>query len=172
MSTKIALVGAHSTGKTVVYEKLKESNIDFEFVDESISKIVNYGFPVHIGGTDATQLAIANLHLINILSDRNQIYDRGFLDLLVYTNSVPGISISTKWFIEDLWLNIKDRFTHYVYFPIEFPIVDNGIRSMDEAWRKEVDDKFTSYLKRDVGNYLSVSGTPDERVKQILQYIS
>ena len=63
MITRIALVGASSTGKTTVFELLKNKLPKYEFVNESTRTIGNYGFPINEQGTDATQLAISSFHL-------------------------------------------------------------------------------------------------------------
>ena len=46
MITRIALVGASSTGKTTVYELLKNKLPKYEFVNESTRTIGGYGFPI------------------------------------------------------------------------------------------------------------------------------
>ena len=58
MIKRIALVGASSTGKTTVYELLKNKLPKYEFVNESTRTVGSYGFPINEEGTDATQLEI------------------------------------------------------------------------------------------------------------------
>ena len=75
MITRVALVGASSTGKTTVYELLKNKLPKYEFINESTRTIGNYGFPINELGTDATQLAISSFHLEALLSHYNLILD-------------------------------------------------------------------------------------------------
>ena len=170
MVKRVALVGASSTGKTTVYELLKGKLPKFEFVNESTRTVGSYGFPINEFGTDATQLAISSFHLEALLKPGNIIFDRGYLDLLVYTNYMD-VSNSTKDYIEDTWNRVKNEYTHYVYFPIEFKSVDDGVRSINEEWREDIDKEFQLLLEGVRKPYLTVTGSPLQRVEQILNFI-
>ena len=170
MITRVALVGASSTGKTTVYELLKNKLPKYEFINESTRTIGNYGFPINELGTDATQLAISSFHLEALLSPYNLILDRCYMDLIVYSEHMD-IDDSTKNYIEDTWHRGKDEYTHYVYFPIEFESVDDGVRSVSEEWRVDIDNEFKKYLSGVRQPYLTVNGSPMQRVDQILNFI-
>jgi|SRR5210317_978700 len=170
MIKRIALVGASSTGKTTVFELLKNKFPKYEFVNESTRSVAKYGFPINEFGTDATQLAISSFHLEALLRPGNILFDRGYLDLLVYTNHMD-VDDSTKNFIEDTWHRVKGEYTHYIYFPIEFVSVDDGVRSVNEEWRKEIDQEFKKELDNIHKPYLTVTGSPLQRVEQILDFI-
>jgi hypothetical protein len=170
MIKRIALVGASSTGKTTVFELLKGKLSKYEFINESTRSVAKYGFPINEFGTDATQLAISSFHLEALLKPGNILFDRGYLDLLVYTNHMD-VDDSTKNFIEDTWHRVKGEYTHYIYFPIEFASVDDGVRSVNEEWRKEIDQEFKKELDNIYKPYLTVTGSPLQRVEQILDFI-
>ena len=171
MRTKrIALVGSSSTGKTTVYELLKNKLPKFDFINESTRSVAKYGFPINEKGTSETQLAISSFHLETLLKPGNMLLDRGYLDLLVYTNHMD-VDASTLNFVKDIWHRVKDEYTHYIYFPIEFDIVNDGIRTSNEEWRREIDIAFQKELKCINTPYLSVTGSPLQRVEQILNFI-
>ena len=170
MIKRVALVGASSTGKTTVYELLKGKLPKYEFINESTRTVASYGFPINEFGTDATQLAISSFHLEALLKPGNIIFDRGYLDLLVYTNFMD-VKNETKDYIEDTWNRIKGEYTHYVYFPIEFKSVDDGVRSVNEEWREDIDKEFQLLLDGVRKPYLTVTGSPLQRVEQILDFI-
>ena len=170
MIKRIALVGASSTGKTTVYELLKGKLPKYEFINESTRTVGSYGFPINEFGTDATQFAISSFHLESLLKPGNIIFDRGYIDLIVYTNHMD-VSDSTKDYIEDTWNRVKGEYTHYIYFPIEFDSVDDGVRSIDEEWRREIDKEFQLVLEGVRKPYLTVTGSPMQRVEQILDFI-
>ena len=67
ITKRVALVGSSSTGKTTVYELLKDKLPKWEFVNESTRTVKSYGFPINEQGTEATQLAISNFHLKALL---------------------------------------------------------------------------------------------------------
>ena len=170
MIKRIALVGASSTGKTTVYELLKSKLPKYEFINESTRTVGSYGFPINEKGTDATQLAISSFHLEALLQPYNLILDRCYMDLVVYSNHM-NIDENTRTYIEDTWHRVKDEYTHYVYFPIEFDSVDDGVRSVNEDWRKTIDEEFQKYLKTVREPYLIITGSPMQRVNQILEFI-
>ena len=85
MVKRIALVGASSTGKTTVYELLKNKLPKYEFINESTRTVGSYGFPINEGGTSETQLAISSFDLEALLQPFNLVLDRCYMDLLVYS---------------------------------------------------------------------------------------
>ena len=114
---RIALVGASSTGKTTVYELLKNKLPKYEFINESTRTVAKYGFPINEEGTSETQLAISSFHLEALLQPYNLVLDRCYMDVLVYSK-YTGINTSTLNYIQDTWYRIKNEYTHYIYFPI------------------------------------------------------
>ena len=171
MVKRIALVGASSTGKTTVYELLKGKLPKYEFINESTRTVASYGFPINELGTSETQLAISSFHLEALLNPGNMILDRCYMDLLVYSKFMDKISVETYNYIEATWNRLKNEYTHYVYFPIEFESVDDGVRSVNEEWREKIDKEFQLLLDGVRKPYLTVTGSPLQRVEQILNFI-
>jgi nicotinamide riboside kinase len=166
---RITLAGASSTGKSTVAELLKKYLTNYEFVAESTRTVRSYGFPINEEGTSSTQLAIAAFHLEALLSDKPLILDRGFLDLVVYSRLLDNVDKNVLGYIESTWKRIKHNYTGYVYFPIEFNSVDDGVRSINEDWRSAVDKEFVKEMNMSNINYLTVTGSPLQRVNQILE---
>ncbi len=171
MVKRVALVGASSTGKTTVYELLKNKLPKYEFINESTRTVGSYGFPINEAGTSETQLAISSFHLEALLNPGNMILDRCYMDLVVYSTFMDKLSKEAHNYIEDTWNRVKNEYTHYIYFPIEFDSVDDGVRSVNEKWRKEVDDEFRVVLEGVRQPYLTITGSPLQRVEQILNFI-
>ena len=171
MVKRIALVGASSTGKTTVYELLKNKLPKYEFINESTRTVGSYGFPINEAGTSETQLAISSFHLEALLKPGNVVLDRCYMDLLVYSRYMNEISVETYNYIEATWNRVKNEYTHYIYFPIEFKSVDDGVRSVNEDWREAIDEEFQLLLEGVRKPYLTVTGSPLQRVEQILKFI-
>jgi nicotinamide riboside kinase len=171
MVKRIALVGASSTGKTTVYELLKNKLPKYEFINESTRTVGSYGFPINEAGTSETQLAISSFHLEALLKPGNVVLDRCYMDLLVYSNFMDKISKEAHNYIEETWNRVKNEYTHYIYFPIEFKSVDDGVRSVNEEWREKIDKEFQLLLEGVRKPYLTVTGSPLQRVEQILEFI-
>jgi len=172
MIKRVALVGASSTGKTTVYELLKNKLPKFEFINESTRTVGSYGFPINEAGTSETQLAISSFHLEALLRPGNMILDRCYMDLVVYSHFMENIDSKVLNYIEDTWNRVKSEYTHYIYFPIEFESVDDGVRSVNEDWRKQIDNTFKDFLEGVRKPYLTVTGSPLQRVEQILNFIN
>ena len=171
MVNRVALVGASSTGKTTVYELLKNKLLKYEFINESTRSVAEYGFPINEKGTSKTQLAISSFHLEALLRPGNLLLDRCYMDLMVYSNFMPEIDAPSHSYIEDIWNRVKKEYTHYIYFPIEFKSVDDGVRSVNEEWRVKIDNEFKLLLDGVKKPYLAVTGSPLQRVEQILKFI-
>ena len=171
MIKRVALVGASSTGKTTVYELLKGKLPKYEFINESTRTVGSYGFPINEQGTSETQLAISSFHLEALLKPGNVILDRCYMDLVVYSTFMYKISKEAHDYIEDTWNRVKGEYTHYIYFPIEFKSVDDGVRSVNEEWREKIDKEFQLLLEGVGKPYLTVTGSPLQRVEQILNFI-
>ena len=94
------------------------------------------------------------------------------MDLVVYTRNLPNVRMNTKAFIQNTWNRVKDEYTHYIYFPIEFDAVDDGVRSVNEKWRRKVDEGFIEQLEQ-LPDYkrLTITGSPMQRVDQIMEFI-
>lgn len=172
---RIALVGASSVGKTTVFNLLKEHLPFYEFRNESTRSVASYGFPINEEGTPETQLAIASFHLEALQTFQNTVYDRCFLDLVVYSETMTDLPERVLKFIKDTGDRVYKHYTHFVYFPIEFKSVDDGVRSLNEEWRYKIDTSFRNHLdeihKSREKNYLTVTGSPNQRVQQILKFI-
>ena len=170
MRKVVALVGSASVGKTTVFEILKNKFPKYEFINESTRTVSKYGYVINEKGTDSTQLAIAAFHLQALLQPYNLILDRCMMDALVYTR-VTDVSDGTKDYMRHIWDSVKDEYTHFVYFPIEFAAVDDGVRSVNEDWRRQIDNEFKVELDKLGRNYLTVTGSPMQRVNQIIDYV-
>ena len=159
---------------SAVDELLKKELPEFDFKNESTRTVGKYGFPINEAGTSETQLAISSFHLEALLSPKDVILDRCYLDLVVYSHLMPNISTNVFNYIYDTYTRVRGKYTHYIYFPIEFASVDDGVRSVNEEWRTKIDAEFKHHLvaiKNLGGDYLTVSGSPKQRVEQILNYI-
>ena len=166
MNRRIALVGASSVGKTTVYELLRNKLTEWTFINESTRTVAGYGFPINEKGTSKTQLAISSFHLEALLRPGNLLLDRCYMDLMVYSNFMPGIDAPTHTYIEDTWNRVKNEYT-----PIEFKSVDDGVRSVNEDWREKIDKEFQLLLEGVRKPFLTVTGSPLQRVEQILNFI-
>jgi nicotinamide riboside kinase len=168
---RIALVGSSSTGKSTVFNILQSSLRYYKFISESTRTVARYGFPINEDGTDLTQLAISSFHLKSLLIDQDVILDRCYMDLVAYSRCISSISKPVLSYIEDTWQDVKNKYSLYIYFPIEFESVEDGVRSVNESWRQKVDEEFKIICSDIQVPVIHVNGSPIERADQILNYM-
>ncbi len=147
MSISIALVGAHSTGKTTLVSKLREH---LEHQGHEVTSIAELSrqcpYPVHEGSTLQAQAWIQDEQIAREDAwDTSTILlsDRSALDNLAYMSVTCG---------EDNAQTYLDRaieYTHAYDFVFKtqllpIPAVDDGIRSVDAAFRAAIDETIFS----------------------------
>ncbi len=170
---KIAFTGSHCTGKTTLLNQMKIifQNADFQYVTEVARGIINRGYPLNM---DANMDSY--VHYINdqLKAEKRMqscdlfISDRTLLDPLAYAlvnKKLPRPYIHDYFIdmMESIWLLEKEQYDLYIYFPIEFPLIYDGVRPEDEQYRKDIDDQIAQLLKRNNVNFLKITGSPGER---------
>lgn len=97
----------------------------------------------------------------------NWIGDKCLIDYLIY-----GEIVLKDEKIKDIIRWLVERNAHYDYIfriPIEFPMVEDGLRS--KQLQSIVDVNYKKYLDRSGLKYYTLTGSVEERVKQALDCI-
>ena len=66
---------------------------------------------------------------------------------------------------------MRANYSHVVYLPIEFPIVLDGLRPDDPQFQREIDRRIVSLLETHGVTYQTISGSVEERLKQIDRHL-
>lgn len=147
---KIALIGAHATGKTTlaygIANSLKKKGFNVDFLGE-VSR--DCPFPINENTTKEAQKWILFTQYIKEIEKEGKcdylICDRSLLDNYAYYVRRFGTSIE----LEPL---IKEHLKTYGYLfkvPInERYLIDDGKRSIDKKFQKEIDEGVNNLLKR------------------------
>ena len=181
---RILLVGASSTGKSTILKMMGEKYKDLKLITEVVRRLVkSEGLVINEGGRTATQKRIFDIYLKELEQD-NYVSDRCLVDVLSYSfancslmdindpeQSIFCNEIERQMIEVDKWFKNHDN-VKLIYFPIEFDSVDDGVRSTDEEYRQSTDYFMKSILDYFEIDYLTVHGTPEERMEQISEYIS
>ena len=180
---KIAFTGSHSTGKTTLLNDLItyfDDDINIKCITEVARKIIDKGYPLN---QDAN--VDSYVHYINDQLNEENIHmqgcdlfisDRTLLDPVAYSlvnRQLPRPYIP-EYFIEmmtNVWLLEQARYDLYVYFPLEFPLEIDGIRPVDEKYRKDIDEKIHMLLMKYNINYITVSGNEMQRRDYLIKVI-
>lgn len=176
---KICLTGAQGTGKTTTLRLLQEQEClkDHVFITEVVRKLArDQGIQINRLGNDESQELIFNTYLDIFHDTPRFVSDRGLTDVMAYT--IDGVSNhQVKMGTLEKLESRMEMFTQenprvlYIYFPIEFPGVEDGVRDTDEEYRKAISDNILDVLDKMGVEFLVVHGSPEERVHQILDMI-
>lgn len=173
---RIALVGAHNTGKTSLFHRMY-SNYKFsghEFFPEVIREVQRNGFAINEHADDASQLAMCSYHLKH-LHWANFVTDRCLLDNYVYAKVLsmaenPKVSFKCVETIYHYFDQTKNDIDLYIYCPISFEMRDDGLRTINKQFQVDIDNAFQNVLKCiPEEKILRVSGETDARFQQVLK---
>ncbi len=176
------LTGAQGTGKSTLLHHFDDKmNVVTEVVRNLAKKD---GIAVNEEGNTEGQTKIFDTYY-NILSTEKDPYisDRGLTDVIAYTVYNMSRLISEgrisqeegQHFIEDQinkFIDFSDKNEDVVYFyvPIEFDVVDDGFRSTNEEFRREIDNNISELFEYMEGlhmglNVFTLRGSVEERLE-------
>jgi predicted ATPase len=169
---KYLFTGAQGTGKTTVMNQLSTS---MPTVQGITRKLIADGIQVNYAGSSNSQKVIFDAYYEALNKDTDYISERSLIDVLAYTNYLYDNNKCTYDELAREALLAEEWYKHnecmYIYFPIEFDIVYDGVRSMNKTYQKKIDDYIKQYLNKLNLVYITVHGTVEERVEQISKLI-
>ncbi len=173
---KIAIIGTHSTGKTTLLNELKKHFKDLPFITE-----VARNFPRDITDNPIKemerQLSIFEAQLTQevlfengFISDRSTIDNAAYMSLALrkYNKYLPFRNYIVTVNNIGVAINHGDYYDYLFYIPIEFPVVDDGFRCLDEEERLAI-DYIIKMLKPP--KTIKIIGTVKERVNKVLEVL-
>jgi predicted ATPase len=165
------LLGAHGTGKSTLLEAINIIKPEYYTSDgfsRPIKKIKN-----QIGLNDiAEQVAInelTNWAFDNYVKKTNVISARSPIDTIIYSNLLFPEIITND--IENNFVSKISHIEQVFYLPIEFDIVNDGMRFVDKTFQGDVDFALLSFCTKHNIPLIKLSGTVPERIKQIEKYL-
>jgi len=171
---RIALTGVHCTGKTTLVQHLQKDPYfaPFTFKYNITRGMQEAGLIINEDGNTTTQLLIIGTHIQNLLHP-NLVTDRCLIDSFVYTkwlhthDKVPTwVSIYARHALE----YYKDYYDIFFYIEPELPLIADGKRSTDKAFRDSITFLFEKEglpLYVDTKRIVRVSGSITERLQLI-----
>ena len=173
---KIAISGAQSVGKTTLLNALRSEDYfkDYKFCLEVTRRVQSYGLLINENGNDTTQQLILQEHIVNWFMHDNSVFDRCILDGLVYTHYLAEnkkISQKTYDLAEQTFDRLIGKYDLIFYIPPEFPIEDDGIRSINTFFRDRIVTLFDMYIKDKQINTVHLTGSVRERVNTVLKHV-
>ncbi|MDB4452946.1 ATP-binding protein [bacterium] len=174
---KIGLTGTMSVGKTTLVNALKENKTfyHYNFATERSEYLMNLGIPLNTDSTLKGQTVFLAERCAELMQD-NIITDRTILDVLAFTQAAKSVDQVEYDLFEQYAIQFLRDYDHIFYIsPEGMPIEDNGVRETDEHFRDVIDFSIITLLKRwghRIDNITEISGTTEQRIKQIEEAIS
>jgi len=181
---RIAFIGADSTGKTTLIDKLSQSYSHRKVLTiKNVTRgVISKGFPL---GKKATMESYAN-YINDQLKREREAEDEGFelllsdrtiLDTIAYSkvNNEVTHNILPDYFIQmlcEVWRLEARSYALYVHCPVEFPLVEDGIREADSQYRFLVGEKIKDLLQEYEVPHINASGSVQTRLDTVRIAIS
>ncbi len=174
MDRRIAIVGSFSTGKTTLAEALAPK-LDLPLLPEVAREVVELGFKLDKDATVETETLIFLRQYYNEMIHSSFVGDRSLVDVMAYASWVLENQEKRKEFA--LWdtclsiakHNLRSQYTDVFYLPIEFGIVPDGLRPMDEDFQKDIDKRMLHFLKLYDVQYQTLTGSVEDRTQALLE---
>ena len=175
----VSFTGAQSTGKTTLLNKIMDQNPYIDYIDEVTRRIKrDYDLPINEEGGDITQSMIMSDHIANVYRKvkGDVLLDRCAMDGVVYTHWLYNKGKVSKEVLDwsrKIYTQLVERYDVIFYTsPDDVPLVDDGERSINVDFRKEILDLFDDYiyglvLEGRADNIYTVRGTVEERLRYI-----
>jgi len=107
----------------------------------------------------------------SIITHDDLIYDRGIVDCLGYSALSENITEEELKIYEEHFGDALKGCIHF-YVPIEFDLVDDGVRSKNEEYRRKTDKWMKDYLDNNDIEYYVLKGTVEERYDKMKEIIN
>lgn len=174
---RIAIVGSFSTGKTTLAEAAAEP-LGLPLLPEVAREVAAEGFKLDKDATPEVETLIFLRQYRNELRHAEFLSDRSLLDAMAYAGWVLDNQERRREFA--LWdacvdiaeHRLRSQYSLIVYLPIEFGIVADGLRPMDEEFQADIDSRIKALLKRFNLKHETITGTPDERLAALLSLVT
>jgi GTPase SAR1 family protein len=174
---KIGLCGTVSVGKTTLVNTLKElpQFKDYKFATERSKYLRDLGIPLNTDSTLKGQTIFLSERCAELMYD-NIITDRTVIDVMAFTQAAKSIKEADKISYEEYARNFINEYDYIFYVsPEGVEIEDNNVRETNAEYRDQIDSiikGFCHLYNHRIANFHMISGTTEQRIKQIIETIS
>jgi nicotinamide riboside kinase len=172
---KIGLCGTLSVGKTTLVNALKqlEQFKDYETATERSKYLRDQGISLNTDSTLKGQIVFAAERSIELMKP-NIITDRTVYDVCAFTLSAKSIGWYEKRQFVELLMQLRNDYDIVVYVsPEGVEIEDNGVRTTDAEYRKNIDTTIQEMLiEFPPKKLITVKGSTEERINTIISQLS
>lgn len=169
---RIAVSGAHRTGKTTLIENLREALPDYEYKPEAYYELEEQGFSFSDVPRYEDYLMMLEFSIEQIFSSvHNVIFDRCPVDYFAYLQSV---SKKNNDEIHSMYNRVHEAMNEIdmvVFLPIEKNDLIGCVESELPELRAKVNESIKELIRGFNLNKIEVTGTPDERITKVISSI-
>lgn len=172
---KIGLCGTISVGKTTLVNALKQLDQfkDYETATERSKYLRDQGISLNTDSTLKGQIVFAAERSIELMKP-NIITDRTIYDVCAFTLSAKSIGWYDRRRFVELMMNLRDEYDVIIYVsPEGVDIEDNGVRTTDAEYRKNIDITIQEMLlEYPPKKLINIKGSTEERINTIISQLS
>ncbi|MEI7810440.1 MAG: ATP-binding protein [bacterium] len=164
---KIAIIGAQGVGKTTLAQQINIDYPELKILPEAARLAQKAGYKLDHTATVETELWLINKQ-IELEEENNWVADRCSIDLLAY---IEYLFSHENSLVEFATKTLVPKFSNYdlvIYLPSgEFPIEDDGVRTTDLKFQRDIDEKIKDILEKHKIQFIKVVGSPKERLEKV-----
>lgn len=161
-------------GKTTLAKALSEK-IGATYIHDIVrEEAVPKGFSINENTPFEVQVwLVARQWELEKTTKGSWIADKSLFDFLIYGNIALADAkyVNVRNTIQEMIEN-NANYDFVFYLPIEIPFEADGIRSADREFQKEVDRRYKKYLDNRGIEYVTLTGSVQERVDKAVQHLS
>ena len=172
---KIVFTGAQGTGKTTVLNYFKEEG--YNVITEVVRNLAKKGVKINKDGDEKSQTKIFKEYKKIFDENTDYISDRCLVDVVAYT-----VYLAKHGKVSEEFANKQLKTLHkyalanpdvyYCYFPVEFDLVDDGVRDMDEEFRAEIASTILTILTALGISFVVIQGDVAERIAKVKELMN
>ena len=172
---KIGLTGTMSVGKSKLAKALEQIDQfkDYETATERSKYLRDQGISLNTDSTLKGQIVFAAERSIELMKP-NIITDRTIYDVCAFTLSAKSIGWFEKRQFTELIMSLRNEYDAIVYVsPEGVEIEDNGVRTTDAEYRKNIDITIQEMLiEYPPSKLIKIKGSTEERINTIISQLS
>jgi nicotinamide riboside kinase len=171
---KIGFCGTMSVGKTTLVNALRElpEFKEYEFRTERSKYLRDLGIPLNTDSTVKGQFIFLAERAAELMN-KNIITDRTVIDVMAFTRLAESIPYYIADEICQAASYLIGEYDYIFYIsPEGVEIEDNGVRTTDAEYRKDVDLEIQSILRKyphKIKNFTVLTGSVEERIQKVKQ---